>query len=149
MEATATPAKIGLMSAAPSRHALGPELGAELRAARLRAGLGLREAARRADLAHPFLAELEAGRKAPGGATAARLVATLPLGAEMVAALYAVAAQVDAARKTREAARGRPNRTRRPLGWRAERRAEAERARRREREALALMAALRASGRYR
>jgi transcriptional regulator with XRE-family HTH domain len=134
------------------RHVLGAELGAELRAARLRAGLGLRETARRAGLAHSFLAELDAGRKASGGATAARLVATLPLGAETVAALYAVAAQVDAARKAREAERGRPNRRRRPLGWyaeRRERRAEAQERWRAEQETQALMAVLRASGRYR
>jgi len=135
-----------------ARHAFGPELGAELRAARLRAGLGLRKAARRAGIAHTFLLGLEQGARAPGGRTAAALVEVLALGAETVAALYAVAARVDAARKARETERDRPNRRRRPLGWyaeRRERRAEAERARRREREALALMAALRASGRYR
>jgi len=134
------------------RHALGLELGAELRAARMRAGLGLREAARRVDLAHSFLVELEAGRKAPGGATAARLVAALPLDTETVAALYAVAASVDAGRKAREAVRGRPNRRRRRLGWYAERRsrrAEAQERWHEEQGARALMAALRASGRYR
>lgn len=133
------------------RHTLGPGLGAELRAARLRAGLGLREAARRVGIAHSFLVGLEQGARAPGGRTAAALAETLLLSPETIAALYASAAQVDAARKAREAARGHPNRSRRPLGWHAARRgrlAEAQGRLHEEAEVRALMAALRASRRY-
>jgi hypothetical protein len=72
--------------APPECNALGPELGAQLGAAREHAGFGVRETPRRADI---------------------------PLSPAALSALYVIAGQVDAARRKRELARGRPNPRRR------------------------------------
>jgi len=69
-------------------HQLTPETGRMLRAARLRAGLSLRAAARVVPANHPYLSALEAGRKAPSVAFAEALVAAYRMtGAEAEALL--------------------------------------------------------------
>lgn len=55
-------------------------VGVMLRAARERAGLGVREAARRAGISHPYLIGLERGTRCPSSAVADVLAAVLSLG---------------------------------------------------------------------
>jgi transcriptional regulator with XRE-family HTH domain len=57
-----------------------PELGPMLSDARERAGLGLREAARRAGIRHGYLRDLEGARRTPSSAVAAALADVLGLG---------------------------------------------------------------------
>lgn len=56
-----------------------PELGPMLRAARARAGLGLREAARRAGVSHPYLLRLEACTRCPSTGVVSGLIEALCL----------------------------------------------------------------------
>lgn len=72
-------------------------LGPMLRAAREGAGLGVREAARRAGLSSGYVAHLEAGDRCPSRTIAARLAAVLELDDDEQAQLYA-AAVTDAGR---------------------------------------------------
>jgi transcriptional regulator with XRE-family HTH domain len=62
-----------------TRNAIGPALGAEIRAARERARLGVREAARRLRIEHSYLIALERGERAPSAWTAGRLIDVLAL----------------------------------------------------------------------
>jgi len=73
------------------------ELGPMLRAARQRAGLGVREAARQARLSPGYMAHLEAGSRCPSRTVAERLAAVLELDDDEQAQLYA-AAVTDAGR---------------------------------------------------
>lgn len=57
-------------------------LGPTLAAARARAGLGLRETARRAGLSPGYLANLEAGRRCPSAEAVAALARALPFTGE-------------------------------------------------------------------
>ncbi|WPO69927.1 helix-turn-helix transcriptional regulator [Streptomyces sp. KN37] len=66
-------------------------LGSMLRAARERAGLGLRHAARRADLSGGYMAHLEEGSRCPSRTVAARLADVLELDDDERAQLYAAA----------------------------------------------------------
>ena len=66
-------------------------LGPMLRAARERAGLGLRQAARLADLSSGYMAHLEAGSRCPSRTVAARLAEMLTLDGDEQAQLYAAA----------------------------------------------------------
>lgn len=68
-----------------------------LRTARQRAGLGVREAARQADLSSGYVAHLEAGSRCPSRTVAARLAAVLELDDDEQAQLHA-AAVTDAGR---------------------------------------------------
>lgn len=56
-----------------------PELGPMLKAARLRASLGLREAARRAGISHSYLLRLEAAERSPSTGVVEDLAASLRL----------------------------------------------------------------------
>lgn len=69
------------------RHELGPELGAELRAARIAAGLGLRQTARLVGINNGYLSLLEAGLRAPSVDVAAELAEALVLEPELRARL--------------------------------------------------------------
>ncbi|MEU9264576.1 helix-turn-helix transcriptional regulator [Streptomyces sp. NPDC048251] len=66
-------------------------LGPLLRAARERAGLGVREAARLAAISGGYLANLEAGSRCPSRAVAERLAATLNLNSGEQGQLYGAA----------------------------------------------------------
>lgn len=66
-------------------------LGAMLRGARERAGLGQREAARGAGLSSGYMAHLEAGERCPSRAVAQRLAGSLALDEQERAQLYAAA----------------------------------------------------------
>jgi transcriptional regulator with XRE-family HTH domain len=92
-----------------TRHAIGPALGAELRAARERSGLGLRETARRLRIEHSYLSALERGERAPSGWTARRLVDVLALKGPTADLLEGIGRRVDAGieERRRFAARGR------------------------------------------
>jgi transcriptional regulator with XRE-family HTH domain len=70
---------VGVVIDFSNRLQIGPALGAELRAARKRRGLGLREAARRLELSHSYVASLERGERAPSAWNARRLVGVLGL----------------------------------------------------------------------
>lgn len=59
-----------------------PALGPMLYAARMRAGLGLRPAARQAGISHSYLHRLEQGARCPSTIVAAELVRALNLAAE-------------------------------------------------------------------
>lgn len=59
-----------------------PELGPMLRAARIRAGLGLREAARAIGITHSYLIALEQGSRSPSTDTARQLTKVLQLSNE-------------------------------------------------------------------
>lgn len=72
-------------------------LGPMLRAARERAGLGVREAARQAGLSGGYVCDLEAGRRCPSATVAARLAEVLTLDEQGRALLYG-AAVTDAGR---------------------------------------------------
>jgi transcriptional regulator with XRE-family HTH domain len=61
------------------RRAMPPETAAMLRTARLRAGLGLREAARRAGISHGHMAALEGAARCPSTVTASALAQALAL----------------------------------------------------------------------
>lgn len=67
------------MSTEQLRRTPPPELGPVLRAARARAGLGLREAARRAGVSHPYLLRLENGTRCPSTAVVEGLAEALCL----------------------------------------------------------------------
>lgn len=67
------------------------ELGPALKAARKRAGLGLREAARAGGISHTILWQLESGRRSPSTATAASLRGVLDLSPDEAAILDAAA----------------------------------------------------------
>lgn len=56
-----------------------PALGPLLRSARLRTGLGVREAARAAGVSHSHLINLEAGRRTPSRTVAEALIRVLAL----------------------------------------------------------------------
>lgn len=66
-------------------------LGAMLRTARERAGLGQREAAREAGVSQGHLWALEAGRRVPSAAVAEDLAAVLTLASDELAQLRAAA----------------------------------------------------------
>lgn len=68
-----------------------------LRAARERAGMGQREAARKAHLSPGYMAHLEAGARCPSRTVAERLAVVLELNDDEQAQLYA-AAVTDAGR---------------------------------------------------
>lgn len=70
------------MSGTIARRELPPQVGALLREARLRAGLGLRETARLAGISHNHLVALEGATRCPSTAVAVTLaeVLDLPLG---------------------------------------------------------------------
>jgi DNA-binding XRE family transcriptional regulator len=72
-------------------------LGCMLRTARERAGMGQRQAARKADLSPGYMAHLEAGDRCPSQTVAARLATVLELDDGEQAQLYA-AAVTDAGR---------------------------------------------------
>jgi len=61
------------------RHVPAPEFGPMLRAARARAGLQMRDAARQAGISAGYLADLEHGRRCPSVAVAAELYRVLAL----------------------------------------------------------------------
>lgn len=63
--------------------------GPTLRAARERAGLGLREAARQVRVSHSYMAALEAGSRCPSVTMTRRLVEVLALGEAERAAVLA------------------------------------------------------------
>lgn len=133
------------------RLVIGPQIGAELRAARQRRGLGLREAAYRADIAQSYLHALEHGTRAPSGRVAAALAEVLALEAETTAALYGFAARVDAGRRERDAEREGAPKERRPRGWheaRRERLAELHADRQRDATVRLAIAQLRRLVRY-
>lgn len=67
------------------------ELGPMLRAARERAGLGLRQAARRAGLSPGHVVHLEVGSRCPSRSVAEQLAAVLELDDDEQAQLYAAA----------------------------------------------------------
>lgn len=67
------------------------ELGPMLRQARERAGLGLRETARRAELSGGYVARLEAGDRCPSATVAGRIACVLELDERERAQLYAAA----------------------------------------------------------
>lgn len=73
------------------------ELGPMLRAARERAGLGLRQAARRAGLPPGYVVHLEGGSRCPSRTVAEQLAAVLGLDDDEQAQLHA-AAVTDAGR---------------------------------------------------
>ncbi len=75
----------------PPRRIPPPELGPLLRAARLRAGLGLRETARRVEISHPYLLRLESGERCPSQAIADALAEVLDLPAAEAAILAGAA----------------------------------------------------------
>ncbi|GAA2034572.1 hypothetical protein GCM10009839_38880 [Catenulispora yoronensis] len=56
-----------------------PELGPMLKMARVRVGLGVREAARRAGLSHSYLLRLESGQRCPSVAVVEGLTGALRL----------------------------------------------------------------------
>ncbi|WP_329340721.1 helix-turn-helix transcriptional regulator [Streptomyces sp. NBC_01352] len=66
-------------------------LGPMLRAARERAGLGVRETGREARLSSGYVAHLEDGSRCPSRTVAQRLAAVLGLDADEQAQLYAAA----------------------------------------------------------
>jgi transcriptional regulator with XRE-family HTH domain len=74
-----------------------PELGPILKAARLRHGLGLREAARAARISHCYLRRLEIGERCPSAAVVVELLRVLPLD-EREAALLSAAGLSDRGR---------------------------------------------------
>jgi transcriptional regulator with XRE-family HTH domain len=82
------------------RHVLPPELAAELRAARWRRGLSLRQLADKVRVAHGYLCLLEQGKRCPSVAVARELAAALQLDPDVVAPLLAVA-RPDAGRSWR------------------------------------------------
>lgn len=62
-----------------TRHVLPPDLAAELHCARLRRGLGLREAARQVGIRPGYLTLLEQGKRCPSVAVAHELAMALAL----------------------------------------------------------------------
>ncbi|MCX5170567.1 helix-turn-helix domain-containing protein [Streptomyces antibioticus] len=68
-----------------------PEFGPMLRAARERAGLGVRETARQAGLSAGYLTNLEHGSRSPSRSTAQRLADTLGMDEDERARVLAVA----------------------------------------------------------
>lgn len=74
-----------------------PAVGVMLRAARERAGLGVRETARRVGIAHTHLLGMEAGRRCPSAIVANALATVLDLDPDE-RALLATAAVPDAGR---------------------------------------------------
>lgn len=83
---------MGVMSVEIRMRRIPPaELGPMLRAARERAGLGLREAARRAGVSQGYLWLLEASRRAPSAAVAQVLAEVLTLTTEEREQLLAAA----------------------------------------------------------
>ncbi|NMI57105.1 MULTISPECIES: helix-turn-helix transcriptional regulator [unclassified Streptomyces] len=85
------------MSLIRERRTPPESLGPMLRAARERAGLGVREAARRTGLSSGYMANLEAGGRCPSRTVAERLAAVLELDDDEQAQLYG-AAVTDAGR---------------------------------------------------
>lgn len=88
-----------------TRQAIGPVLGAELRAARGRAGLGVRETARRLRISHSYLVLLERGERAPSAWTARRLIAVLALENPTADLIQGFGRRVEAGVKERHRAR--------------------------------------------
>ncbi len=84
------------------RLAIGPELGAELREARLRGGPGLRATARRIGISHGYLALLEHGVRAPSGRVASAILDVIHLDPWAAERLLAFADEVDEGRARRE-----------------------------------------------
>lgn len=77
------------MNPGEARQVPPPELGPALKAARVRAGLGLRQAARAAGITHAYLRDLETGQRCPSSAVVAELLRVLPLENEEAAVLVA------------------------------------------------------------
>lgn len=89
---------MGVMSVEIRMRRIPPAgFGPMLRAARERAGLGMRETARQASLSAGYMAHLEAGGRSPSRSVAERLAAILELTDDEQAQLY-VAAVTDAGR---------------------------------------------------
>ncbi|MFF2384055.1 helix-turn-helix domain-containing protein [Streptomyces sp. NPDC058108] len=79
------------MRGARERRSLPGEVAATLRAARERAGLGVREAARLMDVSHSYVIGLEGGTRCPSVTMAARIAGALGLGDEERRELLAAA----------------------------------------------------------
>jgi transcriptional regulator with XRE-family HTH domain len=75
-----------------TRHEIGAELGAKLKAARCRRGWSLRVAGQRVGIAHGYLALLESGVRAPRLAVADRLIEELRLSDDVADRLLAATA---------------------------------------------------------
>jgi len=73
------------------RHVLPADLAAQLRAARLYRGLGLRELARHVGLTPGYLTLLEQGKRCPSLAVARDLVTALELVPDLAEQLFAIA----------------------------------------------------------
>ncbi len=84
------------------RLAIGPELGTELREARLRRGPGLRATARRIGISHGYLALLEHGVRAPSGRVAREILDVIHLDPWAAERLLAFADEVGEGRARRE-----------------------------------------------
>jgi transcriptional regulator with XRE-family HTH domain len=83
------------------RYEIGAELGRQIRWARMRRGLGLREAARRLGTTHGYLGLLEQGVRAPRGDLAECIIALVHLDASWARQLREFAEMVDAGRDRR------------------------------------------------
>lgn len=79
------------MSAEAIRNVPPAELGPMLRSARVRAGLQMRDAARRAGISPGYLADLEHGRRCPSVAVAAELYRVLALTPDEIQTLASAA----------------------------------------------------------
>lgn len=77
------------------RLQIGAQLGAELRAARLEAALGVREAARTLGISHSYLVMLEQGKRAPGLWLTKRLLRLLSLPPSSAKSLEAASRMVE------------------------------------------------------
>lgn len=75
------------------RREIGPRLGSEIDAARSRAGLTFREAARRIGISAGYLCELTKGRRCPSTGVAEDIVAVLPMTAGAAEELRRVAVE--------------------------------------------------------
>ena len=93
-----------------TRNAIGPVLGAEIRAARERAGLGVREAARRLRIEHSYLIALERGERAPSAWTAGRLIEVLALQGPTADLIQRFGRRVEAGIEERRQSAARPRR---------------------------------------